>query len=328
MASLPATHRKLVVKSLSTNFALATEIITEQLPKPKANQVLIKNKFLGINATDINVTAGRYTEPNAIGFVPGLEAIGEIVEIGNEVSKFKVGQPVAYMGIGCSAEYMCVPHQAVHSVPEIRPEYLVSLICGSTACIALDKAGEIKAGDKVLITAAAGGTGHICVQFAKEKGCHVAGLCSSEEKADFLKQIGCDRIIDYKKENLGEVLSREYPTGIDVVWETIGGEVFNQCLDNLAIHARLILIGYITKYKSETGYAAKGLEGLPTTLLWKSASVRGFILNHFTKHVPTYHAQFLESFKTDKIKVKMDKGVFKGLESIASAVEVFCTSKK
>uniref|UniRef100_T1J6C8 15-oxoprostaglandin 13-reductase n=1 Tax=Strigamia maritima TaxID=126957 RepID=T1J6C8_STRMM len=282
--------------------------------------------YLGINATDINITAGKYFGLNTPGFVPGLEAVGEIAGIGEKVTNFKNGQPVAFIGLGCYAEYMCVSSELVYKIPEVKPEYLGSLVCGNTACIGLDKVGKIKAGDKVLITAAAGGTGHLCVQYAKEKGCHVAGLCSSDEKATFLKDIDCDRPINYKQENLGEVLKREYPNGIDVVWETVGGDVFTQCVDNLAIKGRLIIVGYISNYKSESG-TNRNLEGLPAKLLSKSASVNGFARIHYTNEYAAYHAKWLSSFQDNKIKVKLDQGeklptgVFRKLDSVAAAVE-------
>lgn len=87
------------------------------------------------------------------------------------------------------------------------------MVCGLTAAIGLDCVGQIKAGDKVLITAPAGGTGHIGVQWAKAKGAHVIGTTSSAEKAAFLKSIGVDHVINYKEEDLSTALTRDYPEG-------------------------------------------------------------------------------------------------------------------
>uniref|UniRef100_T1JAW1 15-oxoprostaglandin 13-reductase n=1 Tax=Strigamia maritima TaxID=126957 RepID=T1JAW1_STRMM len=333
MASLPNTFRKLVVKTLTTNFAEATEVVTAQLPKPKANEVLIKNRYLGINATDINITAGRYHKTKITGFVPGLEAVGEIAEVGSDVKSFLVGQPVAYQGFGCFTEYLCVSSEYAWRIPELKPEFLGFLVCGRTALIGLDKVGRIKKGDRVLITAAAGGTGHLAVQYAKQKKCHVVGLCSSDEKEQLVRELGCNRVINYKKENLADVLQEEYPNGIDVVWETVGGDVFNQCLYNLAIRGRLIVVGFITQYKSESSYKAPGLDALPEKLLMSSASVHGFMLSHYSREFEYYHALLLGSFELNRIKVQLDcgemlqTGAFKGLESIPRAVEHLHTGK-
>ncbi|GFR73191.1 zinc-binding alcohol dehydrogenase domain-containing protein 2-like, partial [Elysia marginata] len=71
---------------------------------------------------------------------------------------------------------------------------------------------------------------HNQVQLAKLAGCHVIGTCSTDEKASFLKSIGCDRPIIYTRESLDDVLTNEYPEGIDVIYESVGGEMFNTCL--------------------------------------------------------------------------------------------------
>jgi NADPH-dependent curcumin reductase CurA len=76
--------------------------------------------------------------------------------------------------------------------------------------VALEKVGEMKSKEVVLVTAAAGGTGHIAVQLAKLAGNHLIGTCSSEQKAELLKKLGCDRIINYRRENLAQVLKSEY----------------------------------------------------------------------------------------------------------------------
>ena len=102
---------------------------------------------------------------------------------------------------------------------------------------------KLASGESVLVTAAAGGVGHIAVQWAKLKGCHVIGLCSSTAKEAFLKHIGCDRIINYKTQDLDQVLKKEYPNGVDIVWETIGSPVFEQLFEHLARKGRLINIG-------------------------------------------------------------------------------------
>lgn len=85
-------------------------------------------------------------------------------------------------------------------------------------------------GETILVTAAAGGAGQIAVQLAKQAGNHVIGTCSNEEKVAMLKAMGCDRVINYKTEDFGNVLKTEYPRGVDIVFESVGGEFFNICL--------------------------------------------------------------------------------------------------
>ncbi|CAL1262450.1 unnamed protein product [Larinioides sclopetarius] len=254
MASKPTTFKKLMVQKLTSNFREAVSIETVNMCHPKKGEVCVKNKYVGINATDVNFTKGRYSASSEVPFGAGFEGVGEIVEIGENVEKFKIGQSVAYLDGRCSAyaEYVCLPAQGIRPIPKAIPEYLALLIAGQAAAKGLDKAARITSGETVLITAAAGGTGHIAVQWAKAVGCHVIGTCSTEEKEKILKELGCDRVINYKKEDLSEVLAKEYPKGVNVIWETIGGKVFTDCLKNLAIRGRLVIVGGISGYKTES----------------------------------------------------------------------------
>jgi hypothetical protein len=106
----------------------------------------------------------------------------------------------------------------------------------------------MKSQEVVLVTAAAGGTGHIAVQLAKLAGNHVIGTCSSEAKAQLLRELGCDREINYRTEDLDRVLKQEYPKGINLVFDCVGKEVFDTCVDNLAVRGRLVAIGFISEY--------------------------------------------------------------------------------
>ncbi|KAF8792484.1 Prostaglandin reductase 3 like protein [Argiope bruennichi] len=227
------------------------------------------------------------------------------------------------------AEYVCLPAQEVLPIPKTIPDYLALLVAGQTAAKGLDRAARITSGETVLITAAAGGTGHIAVQWAKAVGCHVIGTCSSEEKEKILKELGCDRIINYKKEDLGEVLSKEYPKGINVIWETIGGKVFTECLKHLAIRGRLLIVGGISGYKTENKEALTkvDLSNLPSQLLTKSATVQGFLFTQYPDEEGYYFKYLSESLESGKLTVVCDNGEkttgseFFGVEGIIKAVE-------
>lgn len=239
-----STYKKVQVVKLTSDFAAATEIKEEAIVSPGVGEVRVKNSFAGVNATDINISAGRYFTDGKVPFDVGFEGLGVIDAIGSSVTGFSVGQNVLYIGSKGFSEVIYAKSEELVPVPDQRPEYIATLVCGLTAAIGLDvvslsslslflpssffysichfmscsffffslyKAGLIKPGEKVLITAAAGGTGHIAVQWAKSKGCHVIGLTSSPEKAAFLKSIGADDIINYKTEDLDQVLTNKYP---------------------------------------------------------------------------------------------------------------------
>uniref|UniRef100_A0A8C6WHV8 15-oxoprostaglandin 13-reductase n=1 Tax=Neogobius melanostomus TaxID=47308 RepID=A0A8C6WHV8_9GOBI len=201
-------------------------------------------------------------------FDAGFEGIGEVVGLGlGASSDYTIGDTVAYFRNGAFAEYTIAPAKECIRVPLVKPEFLTLLVSGATAYIALKRLGDLTKGETVLVTAAAGGTGQFAVQFAKQAGCHVIGTCSTNEKAGFLKSIGCDRPINYKEENLGETLRKEYPKGIDVVYESIGGSILDVAVNCLAQKGRLIVIGFISGYQSASGIPAFKGATLPVKLL-------------------------------------------------------------
>ncbi|KAL5006201.1 hypothetical protein ScPMuIL_015007 [Solemya velum] len=183
---LPQTMRKIVATRLSQKFRDVAKVVDSPVPVPGEGELLIKNRFLGINASDINYTAGRYDASVQPPFDCGFEGLGEVVTAGKN-SVLNVGQPVMYLQYGAFSEYKVVPAKRVIPLPSVTAEYLSLFVSGLTAAISLDKLGEIKKGETVLVTAAAGGTGQFAVQWAKQAGCHVIGTCSTEEKLEFLK---------------------------------------------------------------------------------------------------------------------------------------------
>ncbi|XP_055939014.1 prostaglandin reductase 3-like [Argiope bruennichi] len=337
MAERPKTFKKLMVQKLTSNFREAVSIEISNMCHPSENEVCIRNKYVGINATDVNVTKGRYASVGAkLPFGVGLEGLGEIVEVGENVKDLKIGQYVAYMNskINSYAEFVCIPVEEVYPIPELNPEYLVLLVSGATASIGLDKCARITEKEKVLITAAAGGAGHIAVQWAKAAGCYVIGTCSTEEKEKALKELGCDRVINYKKEDLAEVLQKEYQNGIDVIWETIGGQVFETCIKNIANRGRLVIVGGISSYKSEDSFMPKlDLSFLPELLLFRSAAVLGFRRAAYRECFTTYFKFLSESLEKGDLKTLIDNGEksaggeFFGMEGIIKGVEHLHTGK-
>lgn len=107
-------------------------------------------------------------------------------------------------------------------------------ISGLTAYFGLKKIGQLKAGEKVVVSAAAGAVGEIAVQLAKLAGCKVCGIAGTPEKCKYLLSIGADYVINYRKDSLRERLKEYFPTGVDVYFDNVGGEM----LDELLMHIR------------------------------------------------------------------------------------------
>ncbi len=296
------------------------------------NDLVIKNHYLGINASVIVLTGGQYkASAMSTPFDVGFEAAGEVAYAGgNCLSKFPVGTSVIYRRIGAFAEYTVVPMNEAFVVPKLEPAYVALVTSALTASICYDKLGELKSGDKVLVTAAAGGTGQFAVQLARLAGCHVIGTCSSDEKAEFLKSIGCHRPIVHTREDLDKVLTEEYPQGVDVVYESVGGSIFSTCVKHLALRGRLLLIGLISGYQ-ELAFSVD--HTLTLQLLKKSASLRGFYLPHFMSEAAPHISKLTELYGTGQLKALMDDGSsapggpFNGLEGVADAVDYIYTKK-
>ena len=334
-SSIPTAMKKLVVTALSPNFRQAVTLRRDApVPLPGDGELLVRNRFVGINASDINYSAGRYDTSVKPPFDVGFEGIGDVVALGLSASAhYSVGQAVAYVKAGFFAEYTVVPAKEAVPLPSVKPEFLTLMVSGATAYISLKNLGGLSEGKKVLVTAAAGGTGQFAVQLAKKAKCHVIGTCSSDEKSGFLKSIGCDHVINYKTENVESVLRKDYPEGVDVVYESVGGKMFDLAVNSLATKGRLIVIGFIAGYQNPTGTQPIKAEFLPAKLLKKSASVQGFFLNHYFSEYKMALQHLLKMYEKGELVCEVDlgdlspEGKFIGLESVFRAVDYMYMGK-
>ncbi|MEH1854754.1 MAG: zinc-binding dehydrogenase [Nostoc sp.] len=316
------TYKKLRAKQLNPDLKSAVEIVEIPISKPAANEILIQNKFAGINGGfDTLLCRGNLPYINLIPpFDLGVEAVGEVVAIGENVKDFQIGDAVVTTARGGGyREYQVINANLGVKVQEATPELLTLMPTGVSALVALEQVGEMKSNEVVLVTAAAGGTGHIAVQLAKLAGNHVIGTCSSEAKAKLLRELGCDRIINYRTENLNQVLKQEYPNGINLIFECVGKAVFDTCVENLAVRGRLVVVGFISEYANNVEQITQ--PRLYHQLFWKAASVRGFLMAHYKEYMPEASDRLLNLYYTDKLKVAVDPTQFQGIESIPDAIQ-------
>ncbi|XP_020573422.1 uncharacterized protein LOC110019897 [Phalaenopsis equestris] len=250
---VPNAFEKVVVHTLSHDFRSATKIVRTQLSLPiKPEHALVKIIYAGVNASDVNYSSGRYFSGDTkeiaarLPFDAGFEAVGLVAAVGEHV-QLRLGTPVALLAFGSYAEFTEVPAKYLLPVPRPDAEVVSMLSSGLTASISLEKAGKLTSGEVVLVTAAAGGTGQFAVQLAKLAGNKVVATCGGESKAKLLRSLGADRVIDYRKENIKDVLIKEFPKGVDIIYESVGGEMFNVCLNALAVYGRLIVIGMVSQ---------------------------------------------------------------------------------
>ena len=274
-------YKKIILKQFADDFNSAIEIINIPILKPAANEILIRNKYAGINA-GFDTLSCRNKIPYVnltLPFDLGVEAVGEVVEIGENIKDLnkdiKIGDAVVTTLRGGYSEYRTIEAKLAVKVREPTPEILTLMPTGVSALIALEQIGEMKSSETVLVTAAAGGTGHIAVQLAKLAGNHVIGTCGSKAKTELLKQLGVDRVINYREEDVNQILKQEYPQGINLVFECVGKQLFDTCVDNLAIKGRLIVVGSISEYSQNPEQVLQ--PRIYHTLMWKAASVRGVL---------------------------------------------------
>ncbi|CAI9765567.1 unnamed protein product [Fraxinus pennsylvanica] len=299
----------------------------------KPDDVLMKIIYAGVNASDVNFSSGRYFSGNnkdivsRLPFDAGFEAVGIIAAIGDSVKHLKVGTPAAIMTFGSYAEFTLVASKHILPVARPDPEVVAMLTSGLTASIALEKAAQMESGKVVLVTAAAGGTGQFAVQLAKLAGNKVVATCGGRDKAKLLKDLGVDRVIDYKTENIKTVLKAEFPKGVDIIYESVGGEMFDLCLNALATYGQLVVIGMVSQYQGEHGWKPQNYMGLCEKLLARSQTVAGFFLVQYDYLWRQHLDKLFHLYNSGKLKVALDPKPFLGVHSVPNAVDYLHSGK-
>jgi NADPH2:quinone reductase len=267
-------------------------------PAPGPGEVLIKNAAAGVNYADIARRNGSYLQKTPLPYVMGLEAAGTIDEVGEDVTDFEVGQRVlALIGSGGYAEYVAAPAAQLFPIPDELGfgEASALLVQGLTAVGLLR---EAKAGQSILIHAAAGGVGTLLVQLAKHKGLTVIGTASSPEKLEKIIELGADFGINYTEDDWTEqVLQVAGNRGVDVIIEMVGGDIVEKNLKVLAVN------GTMWVYGSASGQDYK-MSVL--NLLNRNHIVRGYWL---TLESPAaraaYAAELLDHIKAGRLKIQV-----------------------
>jgi hypothetical protein len=125
-----STFRKLQVQKLTADFLAATKVVKVPLVSPATGQVRVKNCFAGVNASDVNITAGRYFTDGKVPFDVGFEGCGVVDQVSSGASDFEVGQPVLYFGGSGYAEYIYAQPQELVPIPEVNPKFIAALVTG------------------------------------------------------------------------------------------------------------------------------------------------------------------------------------------------------
>ena len=297
----------------AANFTIAqTEI------KPlQDGQILVRNLYLSVDP----YMRGRMNEGKS--YVPPFElgkaleggAVGEVIE--SRAQEFKPGDVVT-SNFGWR-EYFTAAPKALHPVSsEIQPlsVYLGALgMTGMTAWVGLNLV-EVKAGDVIFISGAAGAVGNVAGQLAKLRGCQVIGSAGSAEKVKFLKECGFDRAFNYNSGPVLEQLNQAASDGIDVYFDNVGGETLQAALSALRVHGRIIACGSISGYNKPQPGPNNLFNMIGKRLTMKGLIVRDWLdrQGEFEQEVGGYfQAGKLKNQETVVVGIDQAVGAFIGL---------------
>lgn len=202
-----------------------------EVPDPGPGEVRLQQRAVGMNMMEVGLRLGVYPGP-PLPFIPGVEAAAEVVAVGEGVSSVKVGDRVGYAGppVGSYAEVRNFPESRLFSIPSDVSDVTAaaSMVKGITAECLMRITYAVEPGAKILIHAAAGATGAMCVQLAKHLGAEVFGTIGSAEKADYLRGLGCDHVIMYRDQNFADaVLELTDGEGVDLCLDSVGADTFD-----------------------------------------------------------------------------------------------------
>ncbi|PVM82412.1 quinone oxidoreductase family protein [Caulobacter endophyticus] len=221
------------------------EVVERDLPSPGPGQILIRHAAVGLNFIDTYHRSGLY--PVKYPQVLGLEAAGHVEAVGEGVTRFAVGDRVAYNGtMGAYAQASVVPADRAVKAPE-RVELEVAaaaLLKGMTAEFLVRRCFPVQAGQTVLVHAAAGGVGQILVQWIKALGASVIATVGSEAKAQIVRDLGADHVILYDREDVAARVDEiTGGAGVPVVFDGVGKDTFQGSLKSLGRRGVLVTYG-------------------------------------------------------------------------------------
>jgi NADPH2:quinone reductase len=216
-------------------------------PVPGPGEVAVRVAQTGVNFADTQARRGAYRGGQKPPFVPGLDCVGTIVARGDGVENLRPGQRVAaFPPDGSYAEIVVVPATTTYALdPAISDDDAASLLMLVTAYNVLSFAGRLAPGESVLVHAAAGGVGSTALQIARALGAGtIFATVGSEEKRAVAQAAGADVVIDYRREDFARrVLDATNGRGVDVILDSVAGEVFTAGLTALAPFGRLVAFG-------------------------------------------------------------------------------------
>ncbi|AXS82674.1 MULTISPECIES: NADPH:quinone oxidoreductase family protein [Marinobacter] len=273
---------------LCKEYGPAEKLVIEDVPSPdvKGHGVKVRVKAAGLNFPDTLIIEGKYQLKPNMPFSPGGEMSGEVIGVGEKVTRFNVGDRVAGLtGYGAFAEEVVVPEQNLLPIPEGMSDEKAAAftMVYATSYYALKQRANLQPGETLLVLGASGGVGLATVELGKAMGAKVIAAASSAEKLAVAKAAGADELINYTEEPLKDAVKKLTKSkGVDVIYDPVGGDFTEQALRAMAWNGRHLIIGF----------AAGDIPKIPANLtLLKGCSVVGVFWGSFTQREPEASAQ-------------------------------------
>ena len=282
-----------------------------EAPEPSKKQVRIRIHAAGLNFPDTLIIKDMYQMKPPRPFAPGGEVAGEIEAVGEAVTAFKVGDRVLGMsGFGGFATHIVMDAERVMKIPDAMPydEASCLVLTYGTSHHALKNRAESQAGESLLILGAAGGVGAAAIELGKAAGARVIAAVSSEEKAQFCRDLGADETIIYtrdmddrdaQKAFSAEIKKLTGGDGVDVVYDAVGGAYAEPAVRALAWKGRFLVVGF-----------PAGIPKIPLNLtLLKGCQIVGVFWGAHTLREPDLHAEnmadLFRMYKDGQIKPRI-----------------------
>jgi len=302
------------------------ELRVSEIPAPQAGPggLQIEVRAAGCNFFDTLIVQGKYQVRPAFPFTPGGEIAGVVREVGAGVEGFAVGDRVlAGTQIGGFAETAVVSASSAHRLPDGMSfeEGAAVPIIYPTSYAALVYRANLKAGETLLVHAAVGGVGSAALQIGKALGARVIATVGGAEKADLARDLGADEVIDYRAEDFAARVSEiTGGRGADVIYDPVGGDVFDRSLKCIAWNGRLVVVGFASGRIPEVKANRILLKNIAVTgVHW------GAYLIHEPARVPETFARIFALYRDGLIKPLIYKTY--SLEDLPSALAELASRK-
>ena len=292
-------------------------LVKEPLSDLVEGQILIEQEYISLDPAMRGwMNEGRsYIKPVKIGEVMRAGSVGKVIKKFGK-TKFNIGDYVTGWG---GVQTHCISDGSNFYKVDPKKSNLSSYIGvlgmpGMTAYFGILKEAQVKTGDIVLVSGAAGAVGSLVGQIAKIKGCKVIGIAGGEKKCRFITEVlGFDHAIDYKNENVTREIKKTCPNGIDIYFDNVGGEILDAALVFLRRNARIILCGAISQYNNKD--SIKGPKNY-LSLLVNRASIKGMVV---LDYAPEYKKAINKiSGWIDDGKIIINEDIYEGIENFRS----------